>query len=170
MGNFMETSQGAPVKWALSLSMYVKSPGRRLNTVFVISFRYLLLQKLCNDLVYVIQVIIWEYAGWLALNWGVVMVVFIKSLQKWCFRSRCSESAALLLISLHVADFFLKLHRGQITHENTWEAGSISPMKWLHQPSLHAQPQPLTPNTAIATATLTLQVQIFLLLSWHPAC
>ncbi len=58
MGDFMETSLGAPVKWALSLSMYVKSPGGRLNTVFVILFRYLLLQTLCNDLIYVNQVII----------------------------------------------------------------------------------------------------------------
>lgn len=58
MGDFMETSLGAPVKWALSLSMYVKSSVGRLNTVFVILFRYLLHQKLCNDLVYVNRVII----------------------------------------------------------------------------------------------------------------
>lgn len=58
MGNFMETSLGAPVKWALSLSMYAKSPGGRLNTVFVILFRYLPLQTLYNDPVYVNQVII----------------------------------------------------------------------------------------------------------------
>lgn len=57
MGNFMDTSLGAPVKLALSLSMYVKSPEGILNTVFIL-FRYLLLQTLYNDPVYVNQVII----------------------------------------------------------------------------------------------------------------
>lgn len=55
MGNFMETSLSAPVKWALSLSL--KSPGGRLNTVFVMLFRC---SKLSNDPVYVNQVIIFE--------------------------------------------------------------------------------------------------------------
>lgn len=36
MGNFMETSLGAPVKWALSLSMYVNSPQGIVNTVFIL--------------------------------------------------------------------------------------------------------------------------------------
>lgn len=36
MGNFTETSLGAPVKWALSLSMYVKSPQGIVNTVFIL--------------------------------------------------------------------------------------------------------------------------------------
>lgn len=70
MGNFMETSQGAPVKWALSSSMYVKSLRGRLNSLFVIFFRYLLLQTLRNDPLYVNQVIIPEQSGGLPLNWG----------------------------------------------------------------------------------------------------
>ncbi len=75
MGDFMETSLGAPVKWASSLSMYVKPLVGRLNTVVVILFCCFLLQKLSNYVVYVNQVIIWELLEWLVLTWGIVMFV-----------------------------------------------------------------------------------------------
>lgn len=56
---------------------------------------------------------------------------------------------------------------------NTWEARDYLTNEVnseLHHPSLHAQPHPLEPLIPTpAIVALILQVQIFLVLSWHPA-
>lgn len=87
MGNVMEASLGAPVKWALSLNMYVKSLRGRLNTMFV-SLRFILLR---NDPIYVNQVIIWEYSDW--QNCGDIKNILMKQLHKVPSRRRdCAHS------------------------------------------------------------------------------
>lgn len=161
------TSQSAPAKWPLSLSMYVQHLRGRLNGVFVFFLQHL--QTPRNDLVYVNQVIIWEQWWQCCLQSGRCQYATFR----WNDFRQLPGTPAFTSASLYAAPFFLFSRCRNAPTARGWRDYLTNEVDSLSAPSITGRsttsgPDPPLTHTPLprflqpAVTALILKVQICL--------